>query len=660
MPIANKANAFGFNRQLFCFVSVLFILLLLCSAEKIKAQDKKAQKYFVEAKSYYQANDYKNALVRLTSATGLEPHFIDAYLLQADIYADMDSVRLQIETLKKALAIDPAKYPKAWYVLGNACYALGEYEAAAEAFRRFLETGAGGQLDDNAKKKLCDSEYALQLVTNPVPFQAISMGAAINTDLDEYWPSLTIDGKTFIFTRLLPVGVQTSELMPKFQEDFFESRLNGEKWDEAIPIVELNTMQNEGAQSVSADGKLIFFTACNQSGGYGSCDIYFTRQINGTWIKAQNAGSPVNSGAWESQPSISANGEYLYFVSNRAGGKGKMDIWRCRLVGFSSTGKPVWEKAENLGHSVNTSGNEMSPFIYADGASLYFASDFWPGLGGNDLFLTRMQGDSIWMKPLNLGFPINSYRDEQGLIVDASGTEAYYSSDRPGSKGVDIYKFKLNDGVQPTPVSYVSGRVVDAVSGNPVCSKVELINLESGKRIAETETCLNQGEFLMCLPLGNEYAFNVSKPGYLFYSDNFALKEIRRQDNPIELQIELEPVQLGRSTVLRNIFFESDSYELLQQSRTELFQLVLFMQQNPSVTIEIGGHTDNLGTAVYNLQLSQNRAKAVYEYLLEAKVAANRLAYKGYGLTVPVTGNDTAEGRAMNRRTEFKIIQVGD
>lgn len=621
-------------------------------------QDKKALKLFTEAKSYYGGRDNARALEKLNAAVVQDPLYVDAYLLRADIYNEIDSTELQINDLNKALAIDSSKYPKAWYVLGNACYRIGQYADAANAYRHFLDSGAAGNLELKTSKRLRDCDYAEYLVAHPVPFHAFSLGETINTNLDEYWPSLTIDGQTLIFTRLLPIEGQTSELMPHFQEDFFESKLKHGKWTEAEPIIDVNTMQNEGAQSVSADGKLIFFTACNQPNGYGSCDIYFTRQINGSWIKAQNAGTPVNSGAWESQPSISANGEYLYFVSNRAGGKGGMDIWRCRLEGFGSSGKPVWGKLENMGDSINTSGNEMSPFIHADGISLYFSSDNWPGLGGNDLFLTRLKGDTAWSKPVNLGYPINSFKDEQGLIVDATGTNAYYSSDRPGSKGVDIYRFKLNDDVQPTPVSYVRGTVVDRTTGKPLCSKVELINLEKDKVIAETETCFSDGEFLMCLPLGQEYAFNVSRPDYLFYSANFALKEVRRMDNPIDLQIELNPIKIGNTAVLRNIFFDTDSYELLSQSKAELEQLVLFFKYNPTVAIEIGGHTDHVGSESHNLTLSENRAKAVFEYLLDAGVAPRRLSYKGYGYSMPISDNNTDAGRALNRRTEFKVVQL--
>jgi len=641
-------------------IAVFILLILISFPFGGTAQDKKAAKLFEEAQKYYSMQENKKAQEKLVEAISRDSQFVDAYLLMADLYNEIDSTELQIQALTQAISIDDKKFPKAFYVLGNAYSRIGKYEEAAIAYQKFLGTAPGDKLKEKVEKRIRDCYVAAELLKNAVPFQPENVGDAVNTSMDEYWPSLTIDEKTLIFTRLVPIDNQPNELMARYQEDFYESVETDGVWGKAQPLKSVNTNQNEGAQSVSADGKLIFFTACNREKGYGSCDIYFTRQVNGHWTKPQNAGEPVNSGAWESQPSVSANGEYLYFVSNRKGGKGGMDIWRCHLKGYYQSGRPVWGKLENLGDSVNTNGNEMSPFIHADGVTLYFASDNWPGLGGNDLFVTRLKHDSVWSSPKNLGYPINSYKDEQGMIVDASGSYAYYSSDCPGSHGVDIYRFRLNEDVQPTPVSYVKGRVFDRSTGKSMCTEVELIDMEKDQVISRTESGNENGEFLLCLPLGKEYAFNVSKKGYLFFSENFSLKQMRQIADPINLEIGLNPIDVGNSTVLRNIFFETDSYELLDQSKAELTRLISFLIQNPEVSIEIGGHTDNVGTAEYNRILSENRAKAVCRYLVDAGIGEERLSYKGYGFDVPVANNQTAEGRARNRRTEFKIVNVSN
>jgi len=640
------------------FELVVVLILSILVVLPADAQDKKTLKLFTEAQADYRNHDEEDALTKLKEVIHRDSEFVDAYILLADIYNEMDSTEQQIATLEQAISLDEKKFPKAYYVLGNACYRIGNYLGAQKAYQQFLDTGTAGKLEEKTLKRISDCRSAAELVQNGVPFQPEILEGCINSEGDEYWPSLTIDGKTMIFTRLVSTGNRVNELMPRFQEDFYRAQLIDGAWCDCEPLNSINTKQNEGAQSVSADGKLIFFTACNQPGGYGSCDIYFTRMIGGEWTKPENAGSPVNSGAWESQPSISANGEYLYFVSTRKGGHGGMDIWRCRLNGFAVSGKPEWGKLENLGDSVNTAGNESSPFIHADGITLYFASDSWPGLGGNDLFITRLSNDTVWSRPLNLGYPINSYKEEQGMIVDASGENAYYSSDRTGSQGVDIYRFKLNENTRPIPVTYVRGVVYDRTDGRPLQTGIELFDIDEDRLVARSESTSDKGEFLMCLPLGKEYAFNISRKGYLFYSENYALTQVRKLANPYKLEIGLEPVKVGSSTILKNVFFDTDSYELLPQSKAELDKLIQFMTQNAGVAIEIGGHTDNVGTAEYNLALSENRAKAVYEYLQDSGVDGSRLSYKGYGYDQPIASNDSDEGRSQNRRTEFKIIDV--
>jgi len=367
--------------------------------------------------------------------------------------------------------------------------------------------------------------------------------------------------------------------------------------------------------------------------------------MRGVWSLAQNSGSPVNSPSWESQPSISANGEYLYFVSNRKGGKGGMDIWKCNLKGFSEFGQPVWGNPINLGDSINTPGNEMSPFIHSDGKTLYFASDYWHGLGGYDIFFSRQKNDSIWFKPQNLGFPINSHKDEQGLVVDASGKNAYYSSDRPGSSGMDIYSFELYESARPSPVTYIKGKVIDEETGVPICAKVELIDLGKTSEKIRSESCWDKGEFLMCLPLGSEYAFNISTEGYLFYSENFELKKKSEIVDPYILEIKLKKIKVGGSVILRNIFFNTGSYKLLSESKVELEKLIDFLKLNSTLVIEISGHTDNVGAQDMNQKLSESRAKEVYNYLLSKGISEKRMSYKGYGFGVPVSTNDTPEGR---------------
>lgn len=627
------------------------------SSGQSSSNEKKAIKIFEQARIAYESKLLNKSLNLLDEVLALDPVFIDVYLLKSDIYQDMDSIGLQIKAVETALKIAPDKNPKLYYLLGKAYYRSGKYQIANNAYQNYLKRAdANAPLAVKARQSVEKCLGAVNLLKYPVPFQSVNLGDNINSEDDEYWPTITVDGKTIIFTRL--VGSKSiSPQHPIAQEDFYTSNLVDNVWQPSTPLTSINTIYNEGAQTISTDGKLLFFTACTRSDGIGSCDIYYSRNKAGNWSVAQNVGEPVNSTSWESQPSISANGETLYFVSSRSGGKGGMDIWKCKLKGFSAWGTPIWGTPVNLGDSINTPGNEMSPFIHSDGKTLYFASDYWPGMGGYDIFYSRQKNDSVWTRPQNIGYPINSFKDEQGLVVDAAGKNAYYSSDRPGSRGMDIYSFELYKEARPTPVSYIKGKVVDEDSGAPICAKVELTDLENSKSVIRGESCWEKGEFLMCLPLGKEYAFNISKEGYLFYSDNFQLKEKKEIIDPYILEIKMKKIKVGGAVVLRNVFFNTASFDLLPESKVELQKLIEFLNLNKTVFIEIEGHTDNVGSAEMNQKLSESRAKEVYKYLINKGIDASRMKYKGYGLTQPVSSNDTPDGRALNRRTEFMIIK---
>ncbi len=640
---------------------LVFLFLLIGSMVNGQGSfqtEKKVQKLFEQAKYAYENRQFSKSLGILDHVLTLDSCFLDVYLLKSDIFQELDSVAPQILSIESALKIDPERNPKLYYVLGNAYYRSGKYQNAYDAYQNYLSrVDESTQFVSKAHINMKKCLGAVTLLKHPVPFKSIRLGDNINSDDDEYWPSITVDGKTIIFTRLVGANSTSGAQLALAQEDFYTSQLENDIWQPSKPLASINTKYNEGAQTISTDGKLLFFTACNRNEGMGSCDIFFSRNKGGDWSVPLNAGEPVNSPAWESQPSITANGESLYFVSNRKGGKGGMDIWKCNLKGFSEWGTPIWGNPVNLGDSVNTPGNEISPFIHSDGKTLYFASDYWPGMGGFDVFYCRQKNDSAWSVPQNIGYPINSFKDEQGLVVDAAGKNAYYSSDRPGSKGMDIYSFGLYQDARPSPVSYIKGKIVDEDTGAPICAKVELTDLDNTTSKIRGESCWEKGEFLMCLPLGKEYAFNVSKEGYLFYSDNFQLKEKKEIMDPLILEIKMKKIQVGGSVILRNIFFNTASYELLPASKVELQKLTDFLNVNKTLVIEIDGHTDNVGSEEMNQKLSESRAREVYKYLVKSGIDELRMNFSGYGLTRPVSSNDSAEGRALNRRTEFRIIK---
>ena len=331
-----------------------------------------------------------------------------------------------------------------------------------------------------------------------------------------------------------------------------------------------------------------------------------------------------------------------------------MDIWK------SVYGKDGWGKPENLGPEINTDGDEMCPFIHYDDQTLYFASNGHVGMGGMDLFCSKKQEDGSWGKPLNLGYPINTAGNESNLIVSADARTAYYSSDREGGFGKqDLYKFVLPREASPLITFCMKGRVYDKKTGTSLSAQINIIDIKTGNVVATTNSDGTTGRYLVSLPTMHEYAINVSANNYLFYSRNYNLSIDVGEEwkwGADTVNIPLSRIESGERIALHNVFFEVDRYELLDESQIELDKVVEMLNNNPSVRVELGGHTDNVGSPAANQTLSEQRAKAVYNYLVSKGIAANRLSYKGYGETQPVADNATPEGRQLNRRTEMKVM----
>nr|MBA3970872.1 PD40 domain-containing protein [Bacteroidota bacterium] len=498
--------------------------------------------------------------------------------------------------------------------------------------------------------------FAINAIKNPVPFDLKNMGTAINSSLDEYFPAVTADEQTILYTR------NNRTEAKHLQEDFLVSKKIDNVWQAAVPIGSgINTSGNEGAPCLSSDGQVLFFVACAESAdgayaggrrGFGSCDIFYAEKEGENWSKPFNMGSIINTNQFESQPSFSADGKTLYFVSARPGGIGETDI-------YSSTLKPdnSWGAPRNLGPMINTPGKEETVFIHPDGKTLYFGSNGHVGMGGLDLYVSRMNSKGQWGSPVNLGYPINTYGDENSILVATSGNVAYMASNRAGGQGgLDLYQFDLYEAARPGKVTYAKGEVFDVKTKAPLGAHVELLDLETGLVVLESNANTSNGEFLMSLPVDKNYALNVSHSGYLFYSENFSLKELADQGKPFILKVPLQPIEVENVIELKNVFFETAKFDLKPESKAELNKLVAFLTVNKTMKGELSGHTDNLGDKKMNQVLSQNRAKAVYDYLIANGINAARLTYKGYGDTKPKVANDTDEHRQMNRRTEFKVI----
>lgn len=648
------------NRSIILYFLLMFVLVS-CRAQPTSSnyttKSQKAIKAYEKATKYYDMYDNENALKYGLEAIAADADFIEAYMLMGDVYADKKEYESAVIYYRKAIAIDSTFFPNNFLNIGINEYLCGKYANAKKDLKSFINCKTANSLNKKRAEYLIENcDFGINAVNNPVPFKPVNMGDSINSELNEYLPSLTADEQTLVITRKIPKEDYSYDMGNREQEDFYISYRSDSIWSKAKDVGSpLNTVGNEGAQCISADGKFMYFTACNRPDGYGSCDLYVAEKINDHWGVPRNMGIIVNSEKWDSQPSISSDGKTLYFTSARAGSK-NMDIWMT-----TKDDNDKWSKPVRLSDSINTEGGEMAPFIHPDNQTLYFASNGHMGMGGYDIFYSRKDTAGNWGAPVNIGYPINTCADESYLIVNSAGDKAYFASDMKGGYGgFDIYYFELYKDARPNMVTYMKGSVFNSITKTKLKAKVELIDLKTGKTIVESYSDSLKGEFLVCLINEHDYALNVSKEGYLFYSENFNLTGNHSKLDPYLKDVPLQPIKKGEVVILKNIFFDTDKYDLKPESTVELEKLLTLLKKNPKIKIEISGHTDNVGEDNYNQTLSENRAKAVYDYLINHGISKERLTYKGYGESVPIDTNDTEEGRANNRRTEFKVVDTSE
>ncbi len=632
----------------YLLLPLLFISFYAFGQGDYTVKSKNAIKHYEEGLRNFRLYYYDVAEQELLKAIQAEENFIEAYIVLARIYVKTDKLEQAVEYLSKGLPINPGFYTIGYLEKGEIEMYLGRYADAHQSFTELLQyEKKNTSMIERGKKGIEKADFCANAVKKPVEFKPVRLSNAINSKDDEYWPSLSADEQTLVITRL--VGSHEKKFV---QEDFYISHRLDTVWQTAENAGQpLNTNDNEGAQSISANGKIMVYTVCNRQGIFGKCDLYYSINRGGEWSKPVNIGPDVNTKAKETQPSITADGRGIYFASDRPGGKGGLDIWYTEYIGNGKWSKPV-----NLGDSINSKGDETSPFIHSDNSTLYFASDYFLGLGGFDLFISRKNENGDWGWAKNLGYPINTSRDERGLIVNSKGNRAYYSTNIDTAYGQDIYTFEMPIQTRPNEVSYLKGRVYDANTKKMLQASFELFNLPDGKLISKSASDPVSGEFLVSIPTNKDFMLNVSKEGYLFYSDNFSLNGIFHLEEPFYKDVPLQPVDIGRAIVLNNIFFETDEYSLKDESKHELQKVISFLKSNPTIKVEIGGHTDNIGSASYNKELSKKRGQAVVDYLTEFGVERSRLVAKGYGFDKPVQSNDSEAGRAANRRTELTVI----
>jgi outer membrane protein OmpA-like peptidoglycan-associated protein/tetratricopeptide (TPR) repeat protein len=627
----------------FCLLSCAFSSFAQYDPGKV---NKKALELYNTGIENARDGNFNEAIRLFREALKKDKNFVDAYLSLAGVYGQMKDYRQSIQLYEQAFAMDSnytsdLRLPYSINLAG-----LGEFEKALQTVDALL---AREKLNPNTRNaagyRKKTYQFAVDFIKNNpnknYVFAPVNLGDGINSAESEYFPSLPIIGNEIVFTRRIN----------NFNEDFFIAGKDTAGWEQARRLRgSINTPQNEGAQNISQDGLWLVFTACNREDGRGGCDLYISYLSKEGWSEATNLGSTVNTEAWDSQPCLSPDKRDLYFASRRPGGYGGSDIYVSHL---QPNGR--WSEPENLGPSINTPADESSPFIHADNQTLYFTSNGLPGYGEQDIFVVSKEVSGKWSQPRNLGYPINTINHEGTLFIAADGKTAYYSSDRSDSRGgLDIYSFELREDIRPSKTLWVQGKVFDKKTSAGLPSAVELTDLATGQMISKVQTD-EQGNYLITLPVGKNYAFSVNRRGYLFYSDNYPLKG-KSPDSTYQKDIPLQPIEVNAAVVLRNIFFDVNKYDLKSESQVELTRLVQLLNDNPGLRIQIEGHTDNVGSAADNQKLSDNRARSVVAYLVSKGIPASRLTAKGFGATKPIASNDTEEGRAKNRRTELKVI----
>jgi len=649
------------------YLFVLIILFLECVSFSFAQEEsncpeinnKKADKIFDEAVGSYKGRRYSTANELLKRVIEIEPDYVDAYFVLGLINIRKSKVNIKAaeKYFLQTIEICPEYDPYPYYYLGDIYYGREEYDKAYEYLKEFLKDADQIKTDkdyNRAVSMMDFSRYYHEMMKNPVPFSP-KVVQGISTKDDEYLPIISPDNELALFTRRMLVAPNKNDLVPKskLKEKFIFSQRNNGSFDEGKQMpYPFNLNDNEGGATITINNKELFYTVCKYSegGNYLNCDICYSKIDYGYWTDIEALGPSINDpNTWDSQPTISADGKTLYFVSDRSGGLGGYDIYKSMR-----NENDEWSKAVNLGPIINSSGNEKSPFIHSDSQTLYFSSEGIMGMGGYDIFFTRLEEDGNWSKPKNIGYPINSVDDDVGFFVSTDGKYGYFASNKySGTGGWDVYSFELYEGARPEKVLFIKGDLKDENTKEPVKARIELKNAET-KKITKIPVDSVSGEYAAVVLFRNDYIMTVKKEGYA-YESKYISKKDTIYDKPVNIDVDIKPIEVGETYTLNDIYFATASYDLTSESMMIIDGFIEFLTESPAIKVSIHGHTDNIGNDQDNLTLSHNRAKSVYNYLVEGGINQYRLKYKGYGESKPIASNKTPSGRAKNRRTVFVI-----
>ncbi len=664
-------------------ISILFSLLIISSLavgqdEAAKCQEIDNKK---AVKAYEQGIDKKNKkeerLAFLKQAIELEPDYAEANYAFA-----MERIKTLIYEnakfkptepyFKKVIEVCPKYHSNPYYYLGFIYYEEENWVESAKYLKEYLNFK-----DDDEKKFEKDYDAYLnqarqmlryaklysELFTNPVPFDPTPV-KGICTEQEEYLPIISADDEMMLFVRKSPWKDKNSVSESDKEIELFSyskrDKASGEfAFGNRMPYP-FNKQGGQGAATLSIDNKHMIFTICKDEGGAQiNCDLYYTDFIDGEWTEIKKLEGVNDPLYWDSQPTLASDGLTLYFSSDRKGGRGGVDIYK--TVKNKDTG--VWSKPENLGPGINTPYDEKSPFMHSDFETMYFSSDGHAGVGGFDIFLTRIGEDGKWSEPKNIGIPINTAGDDLGFFVSTDGHLGYFASNEPSkAKGrsvgkYDIYSFELYKEARPQDVAFLKGKVEDKSQKESKNFTVEVTDAVT-KKVTKAMVDTITGDFTVVTKKQNDLIVTVKKDGYAFSSQLVSKDSIVNTKPKKIANIVTDTIAIGKRYTLNNIYYQTNSAVLEPRSRIVIEEFVSFLQANPNLKIEIHGHTDNVGNEKANLALSTDRAFTVRDILLEKGIDEKRLiAFKGFGASAPVADNSSEAGKSKNRRTEFVIVE---
>jgi outer membrane protein OmpA-like peptidoglycan-associated protein/tetratricopeptide (TPR) repeat protein len=630
---------------------------------------------------FFAKKDYETALVSYLEAIKTSPDDAGINFRVGLCYLHTEKKITSVDFLEKAYQLKPDVDQDIDYHLGLAYQSRHDFKKAIQHLEEFKKKNR--RLSDIAQQKINECLIGDSLSHHPAYVEIENMGNVINTSFHDYSPLVKDNGNTLIFT-----SNRTEDMVMKSGlvfEDIYVTHNTGSNWTKPEKISEnINNKYNDAAASLSQDGRTLFLYYEEGAG-----DIYTSTLVDGSWTKPEPLNRNINNPIyWETSASLSADGQKLYFTSNRPGGRGELDIYVSEL---DKNGQ--WGKAANLGPTVNTPFNEDSPFIHHDGKTLYFSSDGHPSMGSNDIFKSELVGGK-WTKPENLGFPVNSIEYDGFFTLSEDKKIGYYSALREDGFGdADIYRVKFLDpppkpepvavvvaSVEPTPdttllksqdfvdpmiqvhrdmkiVTVLKGKVIDELSAVPIGAVISLVDNETQKVVTRINSNPQTGDFELVIPHGGNYGVATEKDGYLFNSINFNLPQFAEYQE-IDTHILMVKAEVGSKVVLKNIFFDVGKSDLKNESIAELEKMKMLLESSPHLKIQINGHTDNTGNDATNVALSLKRAEAVVQYLISKGIDSTRAVAKGFGSQRPLVSNDDEqEGREINRRTEVEIIE---